>query len=318
MKTDWQPLLSVIDQSVTELHDEPVEALVTEIRNRYGDVIVAILFYGSCMRNREYFDGLLDLYVIVDSYHAAYKKLLLASINKMLPPNVFNIEIPFADKKIKAKYAVLSTKDFQKASSRKWFHSYIWSRFTQPIKIVYLRDSDSKDKVTNALANASHTFLYHVIPMLPNEFDSETLWNKGFKFTYQSELRAEKVNAVTSLYESNPQYFDLVLKNAINTLPYQVEIKKDASGMHYQTTIGNAKRLCSSILWKIRAFQGKMLSIFRLLKALFTFDQGVEYIVSKLEKHSGQNVELSDKVKRHPLIYGWGYFLKLYKRKIYK
>jgi hypothetical protein len=61
-----------------------------------------------------------------------------------------------------------------------------------------------------------------------------------------------------------------------------------------------------------------VLSIFRLLKALFTFDQGVEYIVTKLEKHSGQNVELSDKVKRHPLIYGWGYFLKLYKRKIYK
>ncbi len=40
----------------------------------------------------------------------------------------------------------------------------------------------------------------------------------------------------------------------------------------------------------------------RLIKAAFTFTGGADYLAWKIERHSGQKVELSDWQKRHPII----------------
>lgn len=62
----------------------------------------AVLFYGSCLRESQ-LDGLmLDFYLIVSDYRAAYGKSWLASANRLIPPNVF----PFALNGLSAKYAV--------------------------------------------------------------------------------------------------------------------------------------------------------------------------------------------------------------------
>ena len=56
----------------------------------------------------------------------------------------------------------------------------------------------------------------------------------------------------------------------------------------------------------------------RLLKALFTFEGGLDYIAWKLERHSGQPVEIPDKVRPYPLIFIWGLFWQLYRRGIFR
>jgi hypothetical protein len=63
--------------------------------------------------------------VLVDRYRAIEPRRLLAALNKLLPPNVFYIEVPFEDRVVRAKYAVLSLNDFAAGASR-WFHSYVW------------------------------------------------------------------------------------------------------------------------------------------------------------------------------------------------
>ena len=64
-------------------------ALVTSLRERHNDAIGAVLVYGSCLRSGDIYDGLLDLYLLCDSYRAAYGAGLLAAANWLLPPNVF-------------------------------------------------------------------------------------------------------------------------------------------------------------------------------------------------------------------------------------
>jgi hypothetical protein len=56
----------------------------------------------------------------------------------------------------------------------------------------------------------------------------------------------------------------------------------------------------------------------RLVKALFTFEGGLDYIAWKLERHSGESIVIPDKVRRAPLIYLWGFFWGLYRRGIFK
>jgi len=42
-----------------------------------------------------------------------------------LAPNVFYLEVLYAGKTLRAKYAVLTLEDFDKGAYR-WFHSYLW------------------------------------------------------------------------------------------------------------------------------------------------------------------------------------------------
>jgi hypothetical protein len=70
--------------------------------------------------------------------------------------------------------------------------------------------------------------------------------------------------------------------------------------------------------WLLRRIQGKTLSILRLVKALFTFEGGLDYIAWKLERHSGQEIVIPDRVRRRPLIHMWGFFWQLHRRGIFK
>jgi len=87
-----------------------------------------------------------------------------------------------------------------------------------------------------------------------------------------------------------------------------------ATGSHYHADFPPLKRLGAKLGWKLRTVQGKLLSVARLLKALFTFDGGLDYIAWKLERHSGVSVEIPDRVRRWPLIFIWGMFWDLYRR----
>ena len=65
-----------------------VHALADRIRRTYPLSAQAILFYGSCLRTGDDREGIVDLYLLVDSYHRTYARHLWAALNKLMPPNV--------------------------------------------------------------------------------------------------------------------------------------------------------------------------------------------------------------------------------------
>ena len=94
-----------------------VRALIDEIRQRHGEAVQGILFYGSCLRSGDDLDGLVDLYLLVDDYRSAFKSRWQAFLNALLPPNVYYLELKFEGQVVRTKYAVLSLADFQKGTS---------------------------------------------------------------------------------------------------------------------------------------------------------------------------------------------------------
>ena len=95
----------------------PEKLLTAEILRRHGSAVAAVLFYGSCLRRRTS-DGVLDFYVVVDSYRAAYRSRLLAWANAALPPNVFYLEVESEFGTLRSKYAVISMRDFESGARR--------------------------------------------------------------------------------------------------------------------------------------------------------------------------------------------------------
>ncbi len=82
-------LRKLVEAELGEPVDRRVTAMAEAIAARHGSASRAVLFYGSCLREKQ-LDGLmLDFYLIVSDYHAAYEKRWLAKANKLIPPNVF-------------------------------------------------------------------------------------------------------------------------------------------------------------------------------------------------------------------------------------
>ncbi len=69
--------------------DPRVSAVAAAIAAKHGAASRAVLFYGSCLREKQ-LDGLmLDFYLIVSDYAAAYDKRWLAFANRLIPPTSF-------------------------------------------------------------------------------------------------------------------------------------------------------------------------------------------------------------------------------------
>ena len=65
-------LISAIERNAFSKASPAVQVLIDEILARHGQAALGILFYGSCLRSGDDLDGLVDLYLLVDSYRNAY------------------------------------------------------------------------------------------------------------------------------------------------------------------------------------------------------------------------------------------------------
>jgi len=296
---------------------EALDALLGTLLERHGPSVNAILLYGSCLRSGDYYDGLVDLYLVTDRYRDFYPGYLKAIANWLLPPNVFYIEVPVAGRTVRAKYAVLSNRDLYRGTTH-WFHSYLWGRFTQPTAIAWSRDDESRQAILECLAGAIRTFLERTLPRLPSAGSVQTLWQQGLQLSYSAELRAEKPGRASELTAAGAHYYQETTRLLAGSLRLEMAVQETSGEPTYRVVIPATRRLASRLAWPLRKAQGKVLSVLRLLKALFTFEGGLDYIAWKLERHSGQRIELPDRVRRWPLVFSWGFFWKLYRRGVFR
>ena len=295
-------LITAISRMSNRTASPAVGALIDEILARHAEAALGVLFYGSCLRSGDVLDGLVDLYLLVDNYRKAFKSRTQAFLNALLPPNVYYLEREFEGNTVRTKYAVLSLADFQKGTSARWFHSYLWGRFSQPTALLYARNKDVQEMVQKGFAQSVITFIRRVLPMVPDEFTVQQLWSRGLTLSYGAELRSENPAKRARLYEAAPDYYEKVTRLAMDAVAYPVEINDYAGTTRYRLRISWASRSASRFAWRLRSVQGKLLSILRLLKATLTFEGGVDYILWKIERHSGVTVDVEPRLKRRPLL----------------
>ncbi len=307
-------LFETIQQNSYRPPSATVSLLVRAILAGYGEAVQAILFYGSCLHKGEDLNGLFDLYVLVDTYGSVNPHSMQVALNKLLPPNVFYLEVPFGEQTVKAKYAILSLDDLQKGTSKRWFHSYLWARFCQPTAIVYMRDEKVAELVNTAFAQAVVTFITRVLPRIPPEFTIRELWSKGLALTYRSEFRPEQADRQVRLFDAKPDYFEDITRKAFANLPYQVQAIHNQGNTLYNAVIPDSVRFTSRMTWTLRIVQGKILSALRLVKGTLTFEGGVDYILWKIKRHSGVTLAVSPFLKRHPVLAMVVLSWRLYKR----
>ena len=269
-------LRSLVAEELSLPVDPRVSAMAAAIAQQHGAASRAVLFYGSCLREKQ-LDGLmLDFYLIVSDYRSAYAKRWLAAANRLIPPNVFYFE----HHGLVAKYAVLSEVDFHRLCGPETSNVSVWARFAQPSRIVWSANGAARARAVEAVARAAPTLLASA-GRRAGEAPLDR-WRRAFALTYSAELRAERKTRASSVVDLDPG--------------------------RYQRFAGPASKEAASLRprgsWLRRRLEGKALTVLRLAKASLTFAGGADYIVWKINRHAGTQIELKPWQQRHPLLAG--------------
>ncbi|HMA14458.1 MAG: hypothetical protein ACM35H_02200 [Bacteroidota bacterium] len=284
----------------------PVAAIGDAARARHGGV-AAVLFYGSCLRLGDDEGKIVDLYLVVDSYRAAYGATLRAVLNWLLPPNVFYIETTFEGRQVRAKYAVVSRHDFTAGAGGRWFHPYLWARFAQPCRLAWCRDEGAREAVVAVLGGAARKCLSEGFVLVDGRFTAEALWVALFRETYRSELRAEPPGRAAEIHAADAAHYQMLAEALLSGLG-----ASPGEGGYWTKPAGRSTGAGGR--WALRRVQGKLLSVARLAKAAFTFQGGADYLLWKIERHSGVTIALTPWQHRHPLLASPLLFWRLYRR----
>jgi hypothetical protein len=275
-------LRELVSEELTTRVDPRVSAMAEAIAAKHGSASRAVLFYGSCLRQRQLEGLMLDFYLIVSDYSAAYAKRWLAVANRLIPPNVFYFE----HDDLRAKYAVLSEQDFaHECGPGAWTVSTA-ARFAQPSRLVWSADAGAGDRTVNTICKAAPSLLGWTLPLAKGASSAE-LWTRAFALTFGAELRAERLDRSRSIVEADPGRYECFTPQALAQI----------SGETARRTPEQAKR------WWLRMQRhGKRYSVARLAKASATFAGGPSYIAWKINRHAGTEIALKPWQQRHPLL----------------
>lgn len=286
---------------------DDAKRLTDRLVHQHGASVAAILFHGSCLR-AESGAGILDLYVLVDDYKAFHRRTFPALANAVLPPSVCYLRGD-GDGADGAKVAVVARPQFLSRLRQASLDTTLWARFCQPTALAYSRDDEARRWVESALAMATKTAIDWSLRLGPDEGTAADFWTALFRHTYGAELRVEGPARANQLYGFAPDLFD----RAFAEIAPSLGATPSTEG-RFRSPVTEDFRRRSATAWRRRRVIGKALNIARLVKALFTFDGGIDYIVGKLERHSGQKVDLTPWQRRHPLLAAPGVLLTLRRR----
>lgn len=277
----------------------PVSSIADAIRTGAPELsgtaggVIAVLAYGSCLRDASVEESLVDLYVLVDNYASYHPGRCMRLFNRLVPPNVYYAECQHEGRLVRAKYAVVSLDQFERKVTLATRNPYFWARFAQPTAVVYTSGPEIRRRVEAALASAIMTTLHHGIALAGETASPRDAWTAVFQRTYGTELRSEDVGRARQIVDANIEFY----RNA-----------------HALGKVAAARPQGFNSLWRWRRIEGKLLSVARLMKAAFTFQGGADYLAWKIARHSGVTVELTPWQRRHPILAAFVLLPQLYLR----
>ena len=280
-------LRDLVAEELGQPVDPRVAAMAAAIASQYGKAARAVLFYGSCLRERQLDSLMLDFYLIVSTYREAYGRGWLAAANRLIPPNVFYFE----HGGLHAKYAVLSEADFRRLTGPETRNVSVWARFAQPSRLAWSADDAARSRAMDAVARAVPTLLGAAMPTASESADPLDLWRHAFALTYSAEWRAERMARGGSVVDADPERYRRFSGPAMAV-----------AGVSLASLVSAAERRRSERRWAKRRRAGKLLTVVRLAKASGTYAGGIDYLAWKINRHAGTRIEIKPWQRRWPLV----------------
>lgn len=274
-----------------------VVAFANQLAARAGTGTAAVLFYGSALRD-DVTDGVLDFYVLADP--GTWPQSGMAALaQRLLPPNVGYTEMSFQGRVLRAKYAVMSPRQFRARMSSDSLDTTLWARFSQPCVCVHARSEIDAADVRSSVTAAVVTAAGWAAALGPERGGAPDFWRALFARTYSAELRVESSARGGDIVARDIERYTNILPAAWGAGGLAFSTQPDGS---LQPAIDPGDRQAQLRRWHWRERMGPVLNTLRLLKAAGTFENAIDYVAWKVERHSGYRIEPSEFQRRHPLL----------------
>ena len=287
--------------------------LARHIMDMAGDSVAAIVFFGS-RKSRARPDpySAIDLFVVVAHARSFYGRLsargavrrpaaVLAALQAILPPNQISLTARPEDPGPRAKCAVITERELRRQTSPRRGDHFCLGRLFQPTEILYAAPG-REDETIAALVDA-HAMTYEWgRPWLPARFDVGDYCRTLLRVSFAAEIRPEPEGRAEALFEAQEAYLRPVYATLLAALAASGELREEAPGVYALARpvgVYERLRLAAYFRWsKVRA-------TVRWAKYVVTFDDWLEFIVRKARRHTGEDIVLSDRERRMPLLFLW-------------
>jgi hypothetical protein len=288
------------------------EALAARLAAASKGTVSAVLLYGSHLLgaapDRH---SALDFVVVVEDYRRFYRALreagelhrptwLLAGLSRLLPPNVVAFT-PEDGKAGLAKCLVVDHDDFERALGPAPRDHFLLARMVQRVALVLVTDEERRQWVEARLQGARAGALAWVGPFLDEPFDAEALGRRLLELCYRAEFRPEARNRADTIFAKQRAYFREEYAPILRAEADAGSLVRADDGYRFAVPRSAAARR----RWRLHFLRSKARVTARWLKHVLTFDNWLPYIARKVERRTGQSVELTSLERRAPLLFLW-------------
>jgi len=161
--------------------------------------------------------------------------------------------------------------------------------------------------VLGAVCSAITTAAYWAAILGPARGEPLAYWTALYSRTYELELRVESATRGDSLVGRAPERYARLLPASWRAAG--IAFEGESGALH--PILAPSSRAAALRAWARRRRLGRPLNVLRLLKAALTFDHALDYLVWKVERHSGVRLEVAPWERRFPLLAAPGLYCRL-------
>jgi len=291
-----------------------VEAVAASVAQAGRASVAALIFFGS-RKTRAKTDefSAYDFFLLTHDYSSLYRSLqssgsvhrpawLLTLLNACLPPNVISIRpARGAAGDWRAKCAVATVDCFLREISVARHDHFFLGRMFQPVEIVHAADEVTRERIRSGLRSAQALTYAWIRPWLPPTFDVEAYCRTLLRVSLSREIRPEPKGRADALWEVQKESLISVYGPLLADLARSGELVDRGGAYAVARPVTTGERL--RVAWYFRWSMVRATA--RWAKYVVTFDDWLEYILRKARRHSGQDIVLTPRERRLPLVFLW-------------
>jgi 1-acyl-sn-glycerol-3-phosphate acyltransferase len=281
-----------------------------------GGEVEAVVFFGSRMTNaRPGAGSAIDFFVVArheGRLYQAWKRAgligrspaLLAALGHVLPPTSLAITTPDgAGGTLFTKCAVSSRATFERDTSLRHRDHFTLGRLFQRTSLAYTRDAEAEAWAVRALARAHLLTFRWARPWLPARFDGGEYAQALLRRSFRGEIRPEPVDGrVAALFAAQDDYLRAVYGVLLEELERRGDLRREADGRFaLRRPVSRWERFARGFYFRVSMARATL----RWAKHVVSFEGWLDFLVRKARRHSGQEIELTERERRAPLIFLW-------------
>jgi hypothetical protein len=293
----------------------PVDQVARRVAALGGSSVRALVFFGSRKtRASPGAHSAYDLFVLTGDYASFYGSLraagmlrrspsLVGALNVVLPPNQISLRgLDETGTPWHAKCAVISQRAFRRETSARRRDHFCLGRLCQPVALLYAADADAERAVLDGLASCHRLTLAWARPWLPERFDVEGYCRTMLSVSLAQEIRPEPEGRAAALFDAQRDDLLAVYAVLLEELAAAGRLRSLGGG---QYALARQAGLLERLRVRIYFAWSLLRATARWAKYVVTFDDWLDYIVRKAERHSGQAIVLDARERRFPLLFLW-------------